>query len=215
MMDHTLADEFTAIQEAASFATLHHRHQTRDDGTPYIAHPFRVCMALRHVFGVDDIPALTASLLHDLIEDTGVDYDAICEEFGEEVADLVAGMTKDMRLKEEIREKAYDEQIKAGSWKLKALKLADVFDNLCDADSEKRKKTVAKAERAIACAEGEAKLGAASAKIREVISHIREGEFAERMLEEACAEGGEVEIKDGETWCSPSDADQGDDTRHH
>ncbi|MEC5129008.1 HD domain-containing protein [Verrucomicrobiales bacterium BCK34] len=201
-MDHTLAEEFTAIQEASSFAALHHRHQERSDGTPYIAHPFRVCLTLRQVFGVDDIATLTASLLHDLIEDTGVDYDDILARFGEEVADLVAGMTKDMRLREEIREAAYDEEIKAGSWKLKAIKLADVFDNLCDSDSEKREKAVAKAERAIACAEGEEKLGDASAKVREAINDIREAVFAQRMLEEARAEGGEVEIKKGETWSS-------------
>lgn len=176
MMDHALADKFTAIQRAASYAALHHRHQERDNGTPYIAHPFRVCMTLRQVFGIDDIPTLTAALLHDLIEDTGVDYDDVHENFGEEVADLVASMTKDMRLREDLREAAYDEQIKLGPWKLKAIKLADAFDNLCDASDGKRIKAVEKAQRAIACAEGEVKLVDAVARIQEVIGDIREGE---------------------------------------
>ena len=40
-------------QQAASFAARFHRHQTRKDGlTPYIAHPFRVAMTVRDIFGV-------------------------------------------------------------------------------------------------------------------------------------------------------------------
>jgi guanosine-3',5'-bis(diphosphate) 3'-pyrophosphohydrolase len=43
------------LLEAASFAARAHRAQVRKDGeTPYVAHVFRVCLIVRHVFGIDD-----------------------------------------------------------------------------------------------------------------------------------------------------------------
>lgn len=71
---------FAKVQEAASFAARAHRHQVRKDGrTPYTAHPFRVCLVVRHVFGHDDPRMLQAALLHDTIEDTTTDYDDLAE----------------------------------------------------------------------------------------------------------------------------------------
>src|SRR5688500_19144302 len=94
-------------QRAASFAARFHQGQLRKDGTtPYIAHPFRVAMTVRDVFGVDDPIALAAALLHDVIEDTTADYDDLEREFGAEVARVVAALTKDMRLPEAARETA-------------------------------------------------------------------------------------------------------------
>ena len=67
-----------------------HQGQFRKDGrTPYVAHPFRVAMTVRHAFGVDDEVAL-AALLHDVIEDTAADYDDIAAACGTAVADVVA-----------------------------------------------------------------------------------------------------------------------------
>src|SRR5262245_22521267 len=87
----------TAMFEAASFAARAHRHQMRKDGeTPYAAHPFRVCLVVRHVFGIDDPKVLTAAMLHDTIEDTPTDYDDVLDRFGPEVAGWVAALTKDM-----------------------------------------------------------------------------------------------------------------------
>jgi guanosine-3',5'-bis(diphosphate) 3'-pyrophosphohydrolase len=98
--------------KAASFAARYHQNQMRKDGkTPYIAHPFRVAMTVRDVFGVDDPVALAAALLHDVIEDTTADYDDLDREFGSEVARVVASLTKDMRLPEKEREAAYDRQL--------------------------------------------------------------------------------------------------------
>src|SRR5262245_58512747 len=89
------------LLEAVSFAARAHRHQVRKDGqTPYAAHPFRVCLIVRHVFGIDDPEYLTAALLHDTIEDTTTDFDDIQERFGPRVAGSVAALTKDMRLPE-------------------------------------------------------------------------------------------------------------------
>ncbi|MEZ6242003.1 MAG: HD domain-containing protein [Phycisphaerales bacterium] len=120
-------------QSAASYAAWAHRHQFRKDRTtPYVAHVFRVAMTVRDVFGCDDEATLAAALLHDTIEDTPVDFDDIDKRFGREVAELVAALTKDMRLVEAEREPAYDEQLKRASWKAKLIKLADTYDNLSD-----------------------------------------------------------------------------------
>ncbi len=120
-------------QPAASYAAWAHEHAYRKDGkTPYVAHTFRVAMTVRDVFGCDDEAALAGALLHDTIEDTPVDFDDIDKRFGREVAQIVAALTKDMRLVEPEREKAYDEQLMAAGWKAKLVKLADTYDNLSD-----------------------------------------------------------------------------------
>ncbi len=121
------------LLDAVSFAARAHRHQVRKDKeTPYAAHPFRVCLVLRHVFGIDDPAILTAALLHDTIEDTPTDFDDIAERFGEGVAGWVAVLTKDMRLRDDIREPAYFAALAAGDWQVQLIKLADLYDNLCD-----------------------------------------------------------------------------------
>ena len=129
----------TLWQHAASFAANAHKHQTRNDGTPYVSHLFRVAMTIALRFDVQDEEVLAAALLHDVIEDCDVDYDEVCELFGRRVADLVAVMTKDMRLEETMREVAYDKQLADGPWEGRLIKLADVYDNFIDADSDHMK----------------------------------------------------------------------------
>ncbi len=130
---------------AAGFAARAHRHQLRKDGeTPYVSHVFRVCLTVRHVFGVDDEGALTAALLHDTIEDTATDYDDIEREFGAETAGWVKALTKDMREREPEREEKYKKELGKASWQVQVCKLADIHDNLLDSDHfppEKRAKT--------------------------------------------------------------------------
>ena len=141
-------------QEAASFAAQMHRGQFRSDRrTPYYAHPFRVAMTLRDLFGCDDEAAIAAALLHDVIEDTEADYDDLLERFGVEVADAVASMTKDMRLREDIREPAYDKGLLEGCWRCRLIKLADVHDNLCDLSSPgKLEAMLGRCQRAVSIA---------------------------------------------------------------
>lgn len=120
-------------QKAASFAAWKHRHQLRKDRqTPYIAHPFRVAMTVRDVFDCPDSTALCAALLHDTIEDTLTDYDELAENFGAEVADIVACLTKNMSLPDARREADYDTRLAEGDWRAKLIKLADVHDNWWD-----------------------------------------------------------------------------------
>ncbi|HKA08326.1 MAG TPA: HD domain-containing protein [Gemmataceae bacterium] len=122
-----------SVLEAASFAARAHRHQLRKDGeTPYAAHPFRVCLIVRHVFGIDDPDTLTAALLHDTIEDTTTDYDDLEKQFGAKVAGWVAALSKDKRLPDDDREAAYMATLAAADPAVKVAKLADIFDNLAD-----------------------------------------------------------------------------------
>jgi guanosine-3',5'-bis(diphosphate) 3'-pyrophosphohydrolase len=121
------------LLEAASFAARAHRNQVRKDGqTSYAAHPFRVCLIVRHVFGIDDQEFLTAALLHDTIEDTTTDFDDLAKRFGARVAGWVAALSKDMRLPDDEREAAYMTTLAAAEPAVKVTKLADIFDNLTD-----------------------------------------------------------------------------------
>ncbi len=139
------------VLPAAAFAARVHRHQLRKDGrTPYYAHVVRVAMVLRHQFGVTDPQALAAALLHDTIEDTVTDYDELAEQFGPTVAEWVAALTKDARLPEPQREEAYCRQLAAAAPMVRLIKLADMYDNLCDVAAlspQQRRRTAAKLRR--------------------------------------------------------------------
>lgn len=142
---------------AAAFAARKHRHQLRDDDrTPYVSHVFRVAMTVRDVFGLADGAAVCAALLHDTIEDTACDYDEIAEEFGAEVAGLVAALTKNMILPEGEREDDYRARLRAADWRARLVKLADQYDNFSDLGQGKKdrtEKTRRKCRDAIALAE--------------------------------------------------------------
>jgi guanosine-3',5'-bis(diphosphate) 3'-pyrophosphohydrolase len=147
-------DPFRSVLEAVAFATRAHRHQVRKDGqTPYISHPFRVCLVVRHVFGFDDPRILTAALLHDTIEDTTTDLDDLLERFGPEVAGWVAVLTKDKRLPDDAREETYMRGLAAADWPVKVCKLADIYDNMSDSVhlSERfRRRTLGRTQRYLA-----------------------------------------------------------------
>jgi guanosine-3',5'-bis(diphosphate) 3'-pyrophosphohydrolase len=135
-----------ALLEAVAFAARAHQGQLRKDGrTPYVSHVFRVCLVLRQTFGIDDDAVLTASVLHDTIEDTTTDFDDLAELFGPQVAGWVALLSKDKRQQDGLREEAYKKGLASTPWQVKACKLADVYDNLLDSahlSPEKRHRTV-------------------------------------------------------------------------
>lgn len=80
------------IRRAFDYARAKHEGQRRKSGEPYIVHPRDVAITLAE-YQVDP-NTLIAGLLHDIIEDTNTSYEEIKEEFGEEVADIVEGVTK-------------------------------------------------------------------------------------------------------------------------
>ena len=135
-------------QKAASFAARRHQGQFRKDGeTPYFAHPARVALTVRHLFGVDDPVALCTALLHDTIEDTTTDFDDLAELFGHEVARWVAQLSKDKRMEDGAREEDYKATLAESSWQVKVCKLGDLFDNLLDSrhiPPERQSRTLAR-----------------------------------------------------------------------
>lgn len=123
--------------------------------TPYVSHVFRVAMTLRDLCDCKDQATLVAAVLHDTIEDTTTDYDELEEHFGAQVADIVATLTKNMSLREREREADYDARLARGDWRARLIKLADVYDNLCDwtpAIDLTREDVLDKCQRAIALA---------------------------------------------------------------
>ena len=141
------------VLRAISFAACRHRGQLRkDDQTPYAAHPMRVLFILRDIAEVRDPETLAAAALHDVIEDTATDRDAIARRFGETVASYVAALSKDTRLPEEERERRYFAQLAEAPLAVKLCKLGDTLDNLTDVTGLGRKaqlKAIKKAERVL------------------------------------------------------------------
>ncbi|MGW5072219.1 RelA/SpoT family protein [Rhodococcus sp. NPDC004095] len=80
------------LQRAYDVAEERHAHQSRKSGDPYITHPLAVATILAEL-GMDTT-TLVAALLHDTVEDTGYSLDQLTDDFGDEVAHLVDGVTK-------------------------------------------------------------------------------------------------------------------------
>ncbi|MFE3072946.1 RelA/SpoT family protein [Streptomyces sp. NPDC059247] len=88
---HPEAD-LTVLRRAYVLAERSHRGQFRKSGEAYITHPLAVTLILAELGA--ETTTLTASLLHDTVEDTEVTLDQVRREFGDEVAYLVDGVTK-------------------------------------------------------------------------------------------------------------------------
>ena len=84
--------DLEALRRAYVLAESSHRGQMRKSGEPYITHPLAVTLILAELGA--ETTTLTASLLHDTVEDTDVTLDQVGEEFGAEVRYLVDGVTK-------------------------------------------------------------------------------------------------------------------------
>lgn len=89
---HPSADEMQMIEKAYKFARASHGDQKRKSGEPYIIHPLHTAIILADL--ELDKESIMAGLLHDVMEDTSVTRAIMVEEFGEEVTDLVDGVTK-------------------------------------------------------------------------------------------------------------------------
>ena len=81
------------FDDAARFAVEAHADMTRKGGgLPYILHPFEVATIAASMTSDEEV--LAAALLHDVVEDAGVDFNELRERFGNRVADLVASETE-------------------------------------------------------------------------------------------------------------------------
>ena len=88
--NHPKAD-LELIERAYVTAERFHAGQTRKSGDPYITHPLAVTTILAGI-GMTE-PTLVAALLHDTVEDTPYTLEQCREDFGDEVAQLVDGVT--------------------------------------------------------------------------------------------------------------------------
>ena len=80
------------IQKAYNYAVSNHKDQKRLSGEEYIIHPLQVAYILAEL-KMDDA-TICAALLHDVVEDTPITHEDIVKGFGEEIAEMVAGVTK-------------------------------------------------------------------------------------------------------------------------
>jgi len=122
------------INEGFIFANEGHKNQKRKSGEPYITHPLQVAIYLSEINL--DIETIIAALLHDLIEDTDITYEDIKSKFGNEIADIVDGVTKLDKIKynstEEAKADAIRKMVIAMSRDIRVLilKLADRLHNI-------------------------------------------------------------------------------------
>lgn len=80
------------IRKAYNFANKSHKEQKRLSGDAFITHPLAVAYILADL-ELDD-STICAALLHDVLEDTSVSRDEVVNEFGEEITEMVDGVTK-------------------------------------------------------------------------------------------------------------------------
>lgn len=137
---HELLKQFSdendqILSEAYIMAKKAHEGQLRDDGTPYILHPLRAAICLIAECNITDVATLTATLLHDVIEDTPLTAAQITRTFGDEVSRLVQQVT---RPRPAVEEEEVIRSNKAKKFmtlmdadeKPRLIKCADVLDNV-------------------------------------------------------------------------------------
>ena len=122
------------VRRAYYYAEQAHEGQMRKSGDRYITHPLAVARILA---GLKlDHQSLMAAMLHDVIEDTGIPKDALSEQFGEDVAELVDGVSKLTQIEFRSRAEAQAENFQkmtlamARDIRVILVKLADRLHNM-------------------------------------------------------------------------------------
>ncbi len=128
-------DSHLTVEKAYQFAARVHQGQKRKSGEDYIVHPLYVASILTEI--MIDPPTIAAALLHDTVEDCeGVTPEVIRQEFGEEIARLVDGVTKLNKLDFADREECQAESLRkmflamSKDIRVVLIKLADRLHNM-------------------------------------------------------------------------------------
>ena len=135
------------IQKAYQYALDNHGEQVRKSGEPYIIHPTNVAYTIAEL-GLDE-KTICAALLHDVVEDTEVDYEDVKKEFGQEIADMVDGVTKLKQIQyaslEENQVENYRKMFLAMGKDIRVIiiKLADRLHNMKTLQYLKRERQIA------------------------------------------------------------------------
>lgn len=128
-------ENIEVVDKAFELANSAHGDQIRKSGEPYIIHPIAVATILFDELGMD-MPSVTAALLHDVVEDTDYEISYIREQFGDEIAHLVDGVTKISRVqissKEEQQAETLRKMLMAMSQDIRVIiiKLSDRVHNI-------------------------------------------------------------------------------------
>ncbi|WP_028917217.1 bifunctional (p)ppGpp synthetase/guanosine-3',5'-bis(diphosphate) 3'-pyrophosphohydrolase [Pseudoxanthomonas sp. J35] len=139
-------EQLPLLREAWRVGAIAHAGQTRKSGEPYITHPVAVAGVLAEL-GLD-VETLIAAILHDTIEDTPLTREELAAQFGEDVAELVDGVTKLDKLKFRDRQEAAAESFRkmllAMSRDLRVImiKLADRLHNMRTLGAQSREARV-------------------------------------------------------------------------
>ncbi|MGI6765647.1 MAG: RelA/SpoT family protein [Lentihominibacter sp.] len=134
ILEYNPAYDIELIGKAYDVAEKTHRGQLRKSGEPYLIHPIAVSEILAEL-GMDE-ETIIAGLLHDVIEDTDYTMEQMSEDFGDEIANLVDGVTKLGALKFDSKEERQAENLRkmflAMSKDIRVLiiKLSDRLHNL-------------------------------------------------------------------------------------
>jgi len=161
LLDQLIADvesykpdvDRTLLEHAFAYAAHAHENQQRRSGEPFIEHPFAVARILAELHL--DEETLAAALLHDVVEDTGVEGEQLKSEFGEEIAKLVDGVTKLTRIQFQSREHAEAENYRkmivamAQDPRVILIKLADRLHNMRTIEYLGKQKQIQKAKEAL------------------------------------------------------------------
>jgi len=141
------------LVEAFVFACEHHADQRRKSGEDFIVHPVgvaKICAGMRL-----DTETLCAALLHDTVEDTSASLDEVHEQFGEEVASLVDGVTKLTGIVFQSRDEAQAENYRkmlvamATDIRVILIKLADRLHNMRTLEGLAKQKQIEKAKETL------------------------------------------------------------------
>lgn len=138
------------IKRAYEYAKENHGDQCRKSGEPYMIHPVNVAYILSEL-GMDD-ETLCAALLHDVVEDTPKTHEDLIKDFGESIAEMVAGVTKLGTLrytsKEEVQVENYRKMFLAMGKDIRVIliKLADRLHNMRTLKYLTRDRQIANAE---------------------------------------------------------------------
>lgn len=102
--EHHPGGDLDRLRRAHETAREAHEGQVRKTGDPYITHPLAVALMLAE-YGLDE-DTLVAAFLHDTVEDTDLTLTQLAKQFGDEVAQLIDGVTKLDRVRYSNREQA-------------------------------------------------------------------------------------------------------------
>ena len=135
------------IMKAYNYAVEKHKDQKRESGEPYIVHPLQVAFTIAEM-GLDE-PTIVAAILHDVVEDTDATNENIVNLFGQEVADMVSGVTKLSNIQfasvEENQVENYRKMFLAMGKDIRVIliKLADRLNNMRTLKYLKRERQIA------------------------------------------------------------------------